>query len=239
METRSRLSRRLERKTRLNIFLTICAIFLIVIGVLKFGLPLLINATLFVSGSKNDKSDPQKQDSLNFVQPPTLNPTFDATNSAQVTISGIASPDETISLYINDKKVDESTVKKDNSFFFEDETLSSGENNINAIATTKDGKKSTFSNQLTVVYKKEPPSLSVSSPSDGQSFSKDDSPITVSGKTDSGVKITINGFWSIVDANGNFSYSLRLQNGENHIKISATDQAGNKTELERKVNYAQ
>ncbi len=237
MENRSRLSKRLERKTRLNILLTIGAILLIIIGVLKFGLPLLINATLFI-GSKNDKSIP-KEDSSSFVQPPMLNPTFEATNSAQITISGIASSDETISLYINDEKTDESSVKKDNSFRFEDITLSSGKNVINAIATTKNGKKSTFSNQLTIVYKKSAPALTISSPSDGQSFSKDDSPITVSGKTDPGVKVTVNNFWAIVDANGNFSYNLRIQNGENHIKISGIDAAGNTTEKELKVNYSQ
>ena len=49
----------------------------------------------------------------------------------------------------------------------------------------------------------------------------------------------MNEFWAIVDAGGNFSYTLPLQNGENTIKVVATDEAGNKTEYEVKVTYSE
>ena len=58
------------------------------------------------------------------------------------------------------------------------------------------------------------------------------------GKTDSGVRITVNGFWAVIDENNNFSYSLPLQDGDNAIKVVAQDQAGNKAEKEIKVTYS-
>ena len=69
-------------------------------------------------------------------------------------------------------------------------------------------------------------------------FEKDQSTVKVLGKTDPGVRVTVNGFWAVIDENNNFSYNLPLQNGENMIKIEAIDQAGNKTEKEIKVTYS-
>ena len=102
----------------------------------------------------------------------------------------------------------------------------------------KGDKESDFSNELVVTYRNIPPSLSVDSPTDGQKFEKDQSTARVSGKTDSGVKITVNGFWAVIDENNSFSYNLPLQNGDNTIKIEAVDQAGNKAEKEIKVTYS-
>jgi bacillopeptidase F len=100
------------------------------------------------------------------------------------------------------------------------------------------GKESEFSNVLTVAFKSAPPSLNLDSPSDGQSFSKDQNTATVKGVTDPDVKVTVNGFWAITDSQGNFSYDLPLQNGDNKITVIATDMAGNKNEKDIKVTYS-
>jgi bacillopeptidase F len=77
----------------------------------------------------------------------------------------------------------------------------------------------------------------VTSPTDGQTFAKDQGSVQVSGKTDNNVKITVNGFWAIVDDSNNFSYALPLQGGENQIKVVAEDKAGNTTQKDIKVTY--
>ena len=115
--------------------------------------------------------------------------------------------------------------------------MQTGDNKIKAKAT-KDDKESDFSNELDVTYRNSPPSLSLDSPTDGQKFEKDQNAAQVLGKTDSGIRITVNGFWAVIDENNNFSYNLPLQNGDNTIKIEAVDQAGNKTEKEIKVTYS-
>ena len=159
-----------------------------------------------------------------------------ATNSANIEISGMAFPNESISLFINDSLVDKNPTQKDGSFSFK-QTLNQGENNIK-VKATENNKDSDFSLISMVIYKSSLPNLKLDAPIDGQSFSKDQNKIEVRGSTDFQVKITVNDFWAIIDESNNFSYTLPLQNGDNIIKVKATDQAGNTTEKDIKVTYS-
>lgn len=231
---RSRLSRRTEQKTRNNLTLSILGIILIILLVLKFGIPLLVNLSLFLSRSQN-KEDTKIQNS-SFIAPPVLDSYAQATASANIIISGIASSKETINLYLNNDLADSAKAGDDGRFSFK-LTLKPGENIIKA-KTIANNKESDFSNSIIVSFKNAPPSLSITIPTDGQSFSKDQNIAEIKGTTDADVKVTVNGFWAITDSSGNFSYSLPLQNGENKIKIVAIDLAGNKNEKEIKVTYS-
>lgn len=232
---RSRLSRRIEAKTKKNLFLSILGIIVVMFLMFKFGLPLLVNLSLFLSGSKGNQEQSENKNP-SFIPPPILNSFPQATSSANITISGIASKNQTINLYINDDLISETETNDDGSFSFK-ETVKPGENTIKAKAVVDD-KESEFSQPTTIIFKNAPPSLSINSPSDGQSFGKDQNMADVNGSTDQDVKITVNGFWAITDSDGSFSYSLPLQNGENKIKIIASDVAGNRTEKEIKVTYS-
>lgn len=231
---RSRLSKRMEGKTRKNLALSILGIILIALLVLKFGIPFLANLSLFLSGSQSKEQ--VNVQSPSFIAPPVLDSFPEATSSADIIISGVASKKQTINLYINNELVDTTKSGDDGKFSFK-EKITPGENTINAKAVTNE-KESDFSNNIITAFKNAPPSLNVSSPSDGQSFSKDQNTAEVKGTSDSDVKVTVNGLWAITDNNGNFSYNLPLQNGENKIKVAATDLAGNKTEKEIKVTYS-
>lgn len=231
---RSRLSKRMEQKTKKNLFLSVLGIVLIIFLVFKFGIPLLVNLSLFLSGSSN-KEETKIQNS-SFIAPPVLDSYPEATASANIIISGIASKKQTVNLYINDSLIDTTKAGDDGRFLFK-KTITPGENIIKAKAVMNE-KESDFSNTIIIAFKGAPPSLNISSPTDGQSFSKDQNVIDVKGITDADVKITINGFWAITDGSGNFSYKLPLQNGENKINVTAVDLAGNKTEKEIKVTYS-
>jgi bacillopeptidase F len=233
---RSRLTKRTEKNTRKTIFLSILGIIIVLFLLFKFGLGLLVNFSLFVSGSKNQQSN-TNTNSINFIAAPVLDPTFEATNSAQVTITGKADKDKDVYLYINNSEVDQ-VISDDKGNFKFIEKLNKGNNQINAKIKIKD-KESDFSNTLTINFLNSQPKLDVSSPSDGAQFKKDQNTANVTGATDSGVSVTVNGFWAQIDDANNFSYVLHLQNGDNQIKIIATDQAGNKTEKDIKVNYSQ
>jgi len=231
---RSRLSRKLEKQTIKNLILSVLGIIVILVALIKFGIPLLVNLSLFVSEDKTQKSTSKK--SASFIPPPILNYEYDATNSAQVKIEGSASPNQIIDLYINGNLVDKTETKDDSSFYFET-LLVSGENMIRAKAITEDGKESSLSESLTVTFKGDAPSLEIISPPDSQVFSKDKNSVEIKGTTDPYVRVTINNFWAIIDEKNNFSYILALKDGENEIKIVAQDQAGNKTEKTIKVTY--
>lgn len=231
---RSRLSRRSEQKIKKNLILSVLGIFLTILFAFKFGIPLLVNLSLFLSGSRG-KEDVKIQNPL-FIASPVLNSIPEATASADIIISGIALKKQTINLYINGDLIDKSDTDDNGKFIFR-ETLVSGENTINAKAIVNQN-ESAYSNTITIVYKNALPSLKIISPSDAQSFTKDQNTVNVNGSTDTDVKVTVNGFWAITDTNGNFSYNLPLQNGENKIRITAADIAGNRKEIEIKVTYS-
>jgi hypothetical protein len=224
----------MEQKTKKNLALSVLGIVLIILLVFKLGIPLLVNLSLFLSGSQGNV-ETKVQDS-SFIAPPILDSFPEATASADTVITGIASKNQTINLYINDSLIDTVKAENDGRFSFK-ETIEPGENTIKAKIVTGN-KESGFSNTIIIAFKNAPPSLNVSSPADGQSFSKDQNIADIRGTTDADVKVTINGFWAITDNNGAFSYNFPLQNGENKIKIAAIDLAGNKKELEIKINYS-
>lgn len=233
---KSRLSKYAEKKTRKTILLNLFGIIIVLYIVFKFGIGLLINFSLFLSGSK-DQQDAIGQNTLNYIAPPTLNPLPPATNSAQIKISGNSVKNSFVELFVNNNKTDQTQTNDKGKFSF-DNILKSGNNQIKVRTTLKD-KKSDFSNIFNIIYANSAPNLEINSPQDGAQFKKDQNTVNVTGKSDSGVNVTVNGFWAVISDNNNFSYNLLLQNGDNEIKIVAIDQAGNKTEKTIKVNYSQ
>lgn len=235
----SRLSKRLERKSKKTFLLSITGIIVILVLIFKLGLPLLINFSSLIA-VKNDSSSQQNLDNnLTFVAPPILNSTFTATNSAKIVISGNATAKENVILYLNDAVIDKTNANSNGNFSFKNISLAPGDNNLKAKTITKNNRQSDFSNILYIKYNDKAPALSIDTPSENQTFSKDNNTVNVTGKTDPGVKVTINGFWAIVDDSGKYSYNFQLQNGENTLKVIATDDAGNTTEQDRKVTYNQ
>jgi flagellin-like hook-associated protein FlgL len=70
-----------------------------------------------------------------------------------------------------------------------------------------------------------PPVLTLTSPTEGTTF--DVPTVLVSGTTEPGVLLTVNGFVVTVAADGTFSVLLALSEGSNTITATATDDAGN------------
>lgn len=225
----------MEQSSRKNLFLNVLGIILVVLLVFKFGIPLLVNVSLFLSGSKSNQGQFQNQDS-SFIAPPILDSFPLATGSANIIISGLASKNQTINLYINDELIDKIDASEDGKFSFK-ETITAGEKIIK-VKAVENNRESDFSNSIITVFKSAPPSLNIISPVNGQSFTKDQNIADIKGTTDADVRVTVNDFWSITDDKGNFSYRLPLQSGENKIKIVATDQAENKNEIEIVVSYS-
>lgn len=240
MSNKSRLNKTLEKRTKKRLFLSIIGIIIILVVVVKFGIPALINFSLFLANGKDQELAKKVQNSQTVLFPPTLNQSFTATNSATISVTGNAAPKQEIELFVNNSLFDTTKSKDDGSFSFDKVTITSGGNTIKAKAKA-DNKESDFSNSLSITYANKAPSLTVDSPSDGQTFSGgSQQDVTVKGKTDnSDIKVTVNGFWAIIDSNGNYSYSLHLQNGDNQIKVIAQDQAGNQTEKDLTVHFNQ
>jgi len=80
-----------------------------------------------------------------------------------------------------------------------------------------------------------PPTVTIESPEDAQSF--DSSTISVSGYTESGAYLTVNGIVVAVESDGSFNCSVILVDGDNLITATATDAAGNSASTSVTVTY--
>ena len=167
---------------------------------------------------------------------PQLESSFTATNSARITIQGNSESGSIVKLYINNQPSEEILVGKDGSFT-KRVVLDKGENEITAQAIDSAGNKSSASSPLLVFYKKEAPLLEIDSPPD-EDFETKEEEIEVTGETDPEANLNINNRFVFVKNDGFFNHSVSLSEGENIIKIVASDQAGNETKAERKVIYS-
>lgn len=63
------------------------------------------------------------------------------------------------------------------------------------------------------------------------------SSLTVKGKTSPKAEIFVNEAETVADANGNFSVTVELEEGENYLLVAVTDADGNYKEQELTVTY--
>ena len=199
------------------------------------GLQLFAKFILFTSSmGKNNSTTETKESTILF--PPILDPTFEATNTAKINVSGFGEKETTVKIIVNDEVFAKVPADKEGKFIVSNISLSEGTNSIKAI-TIKDDKQSSPSSALIVEYIKAAPKLEIEEPSEGENFYSDKKNISITGITDKGNKVSINDHQAIVDQEGKFSYPVTLSEGDNNFKIIAYDNAGNQTTLERKVIY--
>lgn len=202
--------------------------FLLIITVgfiVTVGIKILINLTLFVANITHPKTNNShvKKQKTEFILPPEIFQIPTATNSSQIKISGRGSKGKNLYLYVNNQLEREVLLQDD---IFETEVdLTSPENRIYLVLEDPQTKQKKQSDVYTVIYKSKKPKLEIISPQDQEKTSKDE--IEVVGQTEKEVLVKINDFPVVVDAEGRFSSTVRLTEGENKIIIEAEDIAGN------------
>lgn len=233
---RPRSVRRAESRVRRNLFLTIVIVIVLAYASLTWAIPTLIGS---LSVLNRFKSSPKtvKTEAGVAVPPPVLNIPFESTNSARISITGYTSPNSKVEIYIDEELKDSPTSNDEGQFTTSDIELNMGTNNITGITLTDDNKKSLPSKNIRVFYSNEKPKLELSEPADNQTIQGGDKKVRVSGKTDSGNSVSVNGSTTIVDPDGNFSIILNINEGENTISVTASNTFSNSTSLQRKVTY--
>ena len=233
---RDRLKKKLKKQALKNTLFVLLGIGAIGVLLVLFGTQLLINFSLLLTPRGNNDTTNFTQD-LAYLAAPDLEPLGSATNSAKINVSGFSSVDNSqVKLYINGVLADTTRVNNKNEFTFRNVSLEDGENEVKAKTVADNGKESDFSSSFTIVYRNKAPELTIDYPQDGQTVK--DNQQTLRGKTDAGSKVTVNGFWAIVDDKGSFTYNIKLQDGDNTLKLQATDPAGNTTDKELKVIFS-
>lgn len=232
----SHLQKTLSNQTKRNIFIVSIGILLLVLIIIFFGPRLLVQFSLLLQDDSIVTTQEEKK--LIFLAPPLLNPIPKATNSAQFKVSGKSPQAKKVRLTINRNNTPLLSVNSDEEFSTII-TLTTGENLIKGKALGPNGEESAFSENMRITFTSKAPDLTIESLSDGQTFEKGASPITIRGKTSDNTTVTINSFQAIINSAGEFSYQLPLKGGGNEITIIATDDAGNKTEQKFNVNYSE
>ncbi|MBN1147995.1 MAG: hypothetical protein JXA78_12125 [Anaerolineales bacterium] len=146
------------------------------------------------------------------------------TNQAILNLEGVASPSVTVS--VNDQPV---TVNEDGEFTYE-LLLEEGENQVRIQASDDVGNLTQI--ERLVHLKTQPPDVRLNF---AEGVEVSDSLFQVSGRTEPGVTVLVNGRIIPVSALGDFQASTFLSEGDNLVEIVARDQAGNVTTLSRRV----
>lgn len=231
----SRLSKTQEKENRWQILLFSGLGIVLLFLVIKIGIPALFGLTSTINNLRHSgvNSTNNSENNLEIPSKPSLSANYTATSSSTVKITGIADANINITLFRGDQLLDNTVSDVLGKFNF-DADLSSGANKFSAQATDSRGKKSESSDILEVAYINQPPKLEVTSPQDSATINNSDS-VDIVGKTDSGADITVNDSTAIVNDSGEFRFFLRLNSGDNKIKVVATDPAGNTTTKELTV----
>lgn len=227
----------MAKKSRRNFIITILLIGFLIYATLQWILPNLIGGIGFIKGKVKPVKNIQVSDVSSSLPPPVLNIPYEATNTAQINISGYGTPHSKVTIYLDDKKFETTQVSDDGSFEIKNVTLALGTNNIYGKSLDDQDKESLPSKTIKLIFDNEKPALDISSPQDGQVIQGGDKKVVISGKTETNTQILINGSQVVVDKDGNFSSTLPLNDGDNNFTIRSVDKAGNFTEVVRKVVY--
>lgn len=230
----SRLARREQKKmVRQSLLYVILAIILGVVFVI-FILPRTVALLFSIVDSDATLTN---QDTLP-PQVPIIAAPATATTESVITLTGYGEPESTIYIVLNGSQAAETMVASDGTFSQQVE-LQEGDNTISAYSKDKAENESASSHSYTVKRDATAPTIEISQPQDGQSFKlATNQNITVSGTTEARARVTINGRLTLADAEGKFSTTYYLQEGETELVINATDEAGNTAEKKLKVTFS-
>jgi len=212
--------------------LTIAAL----VGLLFFGLPSVAKFAAFLSDLRGSTQPVDKNDTTPPA-PPRLGQLPEATNKTELEINGATEEGATVILSLNGKE-EEIVADADGKFAFS-YPLKDGENLISAKAKDRVGNESQESKVYSVTFDNQKPDLEISSPADGTSFfGEKQRQVTVQGKTEAGVTLTINDRIVKVEEDGSFTFLTTLGEGTNSFNLKSTDKAGNQTEKTIGVSFS-
>lgn len=232
----SRLGRFENRKAQKRLLIAIGGSIGILLFLAVFGLKILVGFSLLVDRLRgNSSTNPQSQS--NLLLPPVIDPIPEATFSSTLSISGRGTAKTQVIVYVNDKQYKKFAVSEDNTFTLSGIPVEEGEVTISSKITDDKGNTSDLSNIIKVTIDQKPPMLEVTKPDDGAKIQDGSHKATIEGKTDEDGRVTINDRIVVVRSGGTFTYAMPLSDGENVLKIVATDPAGNHTTIEKRVTY--
>lgn len=210
----------------------------IVLAILIYTIPKLLESfSVFIETLKGENAEEPVADAP-IILPPTVDSVPEATNTAQIAVSGYAENADRVELFVNDISKKDIRVKSSDQSFSTKIPLFEGENAITIIAYDAEGNKSEPTDPIHIAYVSGGPDLIIDAPQDGDEVRGGDGSLEIRGITSNDADVTVNGRWVRVKPDGSFSYTFRLVEGDNEVKIEAKDQAGSVSSTTRRVHYS-
>jgi bacillopeptidase F len=230
---------RLERKrdeeiTKKTVFLGLITVATFLL-VLIFGLPFLVKFSVLLGEAKSRVTKDQVEKILPPLPPRLIIP-FEATNSSEIRVAGVAEPKTTVELLKNDVSIGKAEVDDKGEFAFPRVVLEKGDNVFAALVSKEKGGNSELSRLVNVIYDNIVPELAMVNPTE-DSLKVDVAEFDVIGKSEKGVSVTVNNRLAMVDDEGNFKIRFQLNAGKNDIEIIVSDLAGNETRKKIAITY--
>jgi hypothetical protein len=213
-----------KEKTQSRFFLLLSVVLLVVL--VKWGLPAFIN---ILAGSPGGRIENKEEDLLP-PQKPVLSALPEAVNLAEISVSGFTEAKAATELIVDGEGVLTGTADEQGSFEFK-YTLDKGEHSISVRAKDEAG-NSSESEMRWVTFDPEKLDITITDPKDGSEIiGVGNKNISIKGKVNKGeTNVKVNGSYALVSEDGEFSQTITLSEGDNQIKIEASDKAGNVAE---------
>ncbi len=217
------------KKTFLFAFLALGLFLLFIFGIVPLSLKILDIMDSGQGGLVNTDNIPPSA--------PSLSVPFEATNSAQIKVSGYTEPKAKVKLYLNAQEVVELTAGDDGQFET-DLDLNEDKNELTAQAFDQAGNESPTSTTKVIIYDHTPPEIKITNAENDQEIvGKQNKDFKLEGETEPKAKVYINDRFTYADEEGKFTYIITLNEGDNHLKIKAVDPAGNENEIELNIKF--
>lgn len=224
------------KKIQTKIILGFFILLLLFYFLFNFGFKIIFSVSSFISNLNHKISPTPNSQKESFIGEINIDSIPQATNSPRILVQGTVVNFDTVSFYLNDRKVKTIDLSEELNFSEELGDLEEGKNIVYALAKNKVYSISKKTPLYEVFYKEKKPKLEIFTPKDGEKINNNE--VIIKGQTDKETFVKINEMPVIVDANGNFENSLIIKNeGENKIQITASDIAGNIETKEITVFY--
>jgi hypothetical protein len=229
----SRLAKREQKKLSQQIIMFLVGAVAIVLLFWFVVLPATIKFVASLGGSENTGGD----DTLP-PQVPIFSAPLTATSSAKIILSGFGEAGSELVILQGGTEKTRVTIGDDGSFGLTMQ-LEPGENVLSGYSVDQTGNESAESKRYTVVFDDEPPELEITEPVDGANITlRKNQLTTIKGTTDENARVELNGRLVYASADGTFSTTYQLSEGDNQLLFKAIDEAGNTTEKTIKVTFS-
>lgn len=171
------------------------------------------------------------------VLPPTISALPKAVKDPKITISGFTQEGMQVEIFLNGDQIALVRSDKNGRFSFDGAALNEGDNEIYVKAKNGLKVESGPSEKVTIRYLKKPPFLELTNLGDNADIRQNTNIFNLTGKTEPGVSVTINGSLVFVDNNSSFSFQLALPDGASQVTAITTDEAGNQATITRNVTF--